>query len=151
MGLVANPVKAFNYRVEVDGLAAGLCQDVQLPEIEIETVEHGEENEYVETPGKVRVGEAVLQNLVPIEGDENWAYEWLTTAQDAENGGGGLREDYTRTVTVLQLAPDKTTTVRRHILTESWCKKLAHNNLAVGSSDNTMQTVTLSVRRHILS
>lgn len=145
MAQVADTRKVFNFKIEIDGINQFECQKVNVPEIEIESVSHGDANSDVKTAGRVKVGDVTLEKVKRADGSDLWAWEWLQQAQNINTGGGQLAAGYKRAVVLKEMAPNGTTTLNRWILEGAWVKKLSQTGFDRNSSDNVIQTIVLSV------
>lgn len=142
-----NASKVFSFAIEIEGVDQILIQDVKFPDVEVGKVEHGATNYNIKTAGGVTVGDAELQKIKPAPEGDSWAWEFLTKAQDAFNGGS-LAEDYKRDIIFKELAPDGVTTLNSWLWEGCFCIKISTSNYKRGAQDeNIIETVTLSVDR----
>ena len=148
MAKVANPRKVFQFALDAQGINQYLVQKITPPEVEIESVEHGDTNYDVKTAGKVKTGDMVLEKLKPAEGPDLWAHNWFKQAQDVLLGGGALSQVYKKDLTIRELDPSGKVTLQTHIIEGAWVKKISLNDRDRGASDNSIETVTLSVDRY---
>ena len=74
---VKNPRKKFLWQITFPKhpLNPYLFQNVQLPEISIEQVEHGDVNRSVKTAGRVSVGNLTAQKLETTSGSDTWLWD----------------------------------------------------------------------------
>jgi len=145
---VRNTLKSFGFAIEIPGRGNQfLVQKATLPEKEIEEVTHGGANTLEKTPGMVTIGDLVLENLIVSDGSDNWAWNLFKAAQDELVGGGVLRQGYIFECILRELGPDGITTVGAWEFGEVWVKKISHGDFDRATSDNMIQTVTLSVSR----
>lgn len=145
MAKVANTRKSFNFKIEVDGVDQFEVQKVDIPEVELDSVEHGDINYSVKTAGRVKVGDLVLEKIKPIPGSDSWAWDWLRSAQSQLAGGGLLPLAYKRILTIKEMDTTGLITLNRYICTGCWVKKVKTSTLDRTSSDNLIETITLSV------
>lgn len=145
MGLVANPRKAFQFVVEIDGVNQFEIQKFTTAEVEIDKVEHGETNFKVKTAGMVSVGDVTMEKLRPLPTTDVWAWTMLREAQDMETGGGGLEGMYKKVMVVKEMSADRVSTVNRWIYTGAWVCKVSQSDFDRMSSDNIIETVVWSV------
>lgn len=148
MATIANALKVFKFVIEVDGLEQFLVQKIDLPELEIDSTEHGAENYKVKTPGMINVSDLTLEKLKFANQADNWAHEWLQQAQNIETGGGQTVDVFKRDLIVRELSEDGSTTIYTHVLEGAWCKKVSQNSFDRTSSDNVMETVVISVDKY---
>lgn len=147
MAQIANTRKVFNFRVEILGMDQWELQKVTLPEVEIEAVEHGDTNHSVKTAGRVTVGDLVFEKLRPLPSADNWAWNWLNQAQDMMIGGGQLPINFKQTIVVKEMDNTGTATLNRWVCEGCWVKKISQSDFDRTSSDNIIETITLSVDR----
>lgn len=146
MARINNTSKVFNFRVEINGIDTFEFQKFKLPDVEIESVEHGDGNRRIKTAGQVKIGEMVAEKLRPIQGaNKREAMLWLNSAQNHLTGAGGLATDYKRTVVVRELHPNNRTTLTRWLCDGVWCSKIARKDFDALSSDNMIETLTLQL------
>jgi len=148
MAKVRNTLKSFQFVMEVPGRGNQfLIQKATIPEKEIEEVTHGGANTLEKTPGMVVIPDLVLENLIVNDGPDSWAWELMRSAQDEVIGGGTLREGHTFDGILRELGPDGVTTVGMWEFGNLWVKKIGHGDFDRTTSDNMIQTVTLSCSR----
>ena len=144
MGLV-NPRNNFNFLLQINGIDMARVQMVTPPSAE--WTEHrngspGNEGD-IKTPGKLMIGDLVVEMLIPDTGDaaDVWAkFYACQTNQRAVYAGTGVLSELDATG-----AP-----VQNWNLGATWFKKIETANLETteGNSDNLKRTVTLSVQSY---
>lgn len=144
---VKNPRKKFNFSISFPKhpLNPYLCQKVNLPDIEIEQVTHGDINRDVKTAGRVTIGNLTVEKLLVTSGSDTWALDWLYACQDHINGGGLVPEQYWEEMVVNELAEDGVSIIQSWIFTEVWPCKITGLELDRTSSDNTIEVIEFSV------
>lgn len=145
MSIVANPIKGFQYAIEIDGFPQFLAQKVTSPKYEIEKTEHGEANVKIKTAGMANVGDLTIEHLIPAPQGSKWAWDWIKQAQNPMTGSGGLAVQYKKTVVIRELAPDLVTTVKRTIYYGVWPFSFTGPEWDRVSSDNAVKKVECSV------
>lgn len=145
MARKVQPAKGFNWRIEIEGIDSFECQSANIPSPEIESVEHGAGGVMVKTAGMVNVGDITFSKLKPINIGDSAAWDWMEDAQSSSTGNGELPQFYEKDITVKLLAPDNTTTLYEWFCEGVWVKKVEYNELSKTSSENVLETVTLSV------
>ena len=145
MPKVANTRKVFNFRVEIAGVDQFEIQKVTLPEYEVESVEHGDVNYKVKTAGMVSISDMTFEKVKRLPGSDIDIWTWLTSAQSITAGGGLLSVGYKRVVVIKEMDPTGLNTVNSYVLGGCWVKKVANSDFDRTSSDNSIETVTLSV------
>lgn len=89
----ANPRKNFNFSIQIVGESFDpfLAQKVDVPEREIEVVEHGETNHNIKTGGRVSFGNLVMEKILtttPNLDAHTYFEDWMASIQDPVLGGG---------------------------------------------------------------
>lgn len=147
MANVANPRKVFNFEIEVDGILQFEAQKVTEPEREIEVTEHGDTNYKVKTPGMAKTGDMTIEKLKPADAPDPWAQIWFNEAQNVQTGSGQLPSQVKRNLVLREKAPNGTV-LGVYVAEGSWIKKIAKNDKDRTSSDNVLETITLSVDKY---
>lgn len=147
MAKIKNPRKNFLFGIVFPKhpINTYLCQRVQLPDVEIEQVSHGDINRDVKTAGRVSVSNLVVDKLITTSGSDTWAFDWLQACQDMTLGGGLVPSQYWEDVIVLELAEDGVTVLNTHHYSEVWPCKISGLEFDRTSSENTVETVEFSV------
>lgn len=147
MAKIKNPRKNFLFGIVFPKhpINTYLCQRVQLPDVEIEQVSHGDINRDVKTAGRVSVSNLVVDKLITTSGSDTWAFDWLQACQDMTLGGGLVPSQYWEDVVVLELAEDGVTVLNTHHYSEVWPCKISGLEFDRTSSENTVETVEFSV------
>lgn len=144
---VKNPRKKFLWSLEIVGkpISPFLFQKIQVPEVTVEQVAHGDINRDVKTAGRVSVGNLSAEKLETTSGSDTFMWDWLSTAQDMLLGGGGIPVDYWEQVIITELAEDGRSVLNKWILDEVWPTKLNGQELDRMSSENTIESLEFSV------
>lgn len=147
MAQVSNPRKSFNFSIQVvpEPINPFLAQKVQIPEIGIEAVMHGDTNHDIKTAGRVTYGTVNIEKISTTSGADTYFFDWLYSCQDAVIGGGLVPDEYKRVVTITELAEDGTSILNTHVLIGCWPNKINGIQLDRQSSDNTMESIELCV------
>ena len=144
---VADARKVFRFKIEIDGIDEFLIQEVKRPDVEVEAVEHGATNYNIKTAGGVKVADAELKKIKPVNAGDNFSWDWLNKAQDMNTGSGGLAVDYKKDVVFRELDPQGRVT-DSWLWIGCWVKKSSNSDNKRGvQNENTIETVTLSVDR----
>lgn len=143
MTKVRNTRKTFNFIIEIDGINQFEVQKFTPPEVELEVVKHAGANKDYKTAGRVVIGEATLEKVVPAPNSDKFAWQWLLDAQNPRTGTGGLKEDYARIIVIKEMHPNGQTALNRWILEDAWCSKLSQSDYDRAVSENIIQTLTL--------
>lgn len=147
MAHIANPRKQFKFSIEIVGIPMNpyLAQTVEHPEVDVEPVPHGDANYEVKTAGMSRTGNATITKLMTTTGPDNFMFNWKTLCQDEILGGGAVPDVYKKDVIVTEFAEDGQTILNRHIWHGCWPTKIQGQTNDRTASENTMETVELSV------
>ncbi len=147
MAKIANTRKNFNFRIEIAGVDEWEVQKVTIPEVEIQKVMHGDANYDVKTPGRVTVGDCVMEKIRPLNGSDTWAWDRLMVAQNTLTGGSLLPLQVREIIVIKEMDATGTRTLNRWLCEGAWVCKVASSQLDRMSSDNMLETVTWSVDR----
>ena len=144
---VKNPRKQFLWQITFVNhpINSYLFQEVNLPEVTVEQVSHGDVNRDVKTGGRVSVGNLTARKLKTTSGSDTWLWDWLNSVQDMILGGGLTPSEYWETVRVDELAEDGVSILNSWICEEVWPSRLNGQPLNRMSSDNTMEEIEFSV------
>ena len=147
MAQIENPRKEFNFSIQIAPAPINpfLAQKVDIPEISIDQTEHGDTNHDIKTGGRVKFSNVTISKIMTTSGADNYMFDWAYSVQDAIIGGGLTPTAYKRTVTITELAEDGTSVLNTWILMGCWPTKINGMKLDRQSSDNTMETIELSV------
>jgi hypothetical protein len=153
---IKNPKKQFNFRVEILGSGITMpifaIQSITLPDRDIEADEHGYGNTVIKTAGLIRLGNAVLSRIEPIDNTDNnvaelsnYFHAWMETAGNAILQVSGTDPAYKRTVLVHETKYDGATRIFTHILYGCWVNKINGKEFKRAESGNLLDTVELCV------
>lgn len=144
---VKNPRKVFNWRIKFIGYPVNgyLFQKVQLPELGVEEVKHGDMNRDVKTGGRISVGSMTASKLETTSGSDTWIFDWINSIADQMLGGGLTPELYWKNVLIEELAEDHQSVLNRWTCEEVWPTKVNGKTLDRLSSDNTIDEIEFSV------
>ena len=147
MAQVSNPRKEFNFTIQIAQAPINpfLAQKIDVPEINIEQVKHGDTNHDIKTAGRVDFGNVTISKIMTTSGADNYMFDWAYSCQDAIIGGGLIPSQYKRVITITELAEDGTSALNTWVLIGCWPTKINGMKLDRMSSDNTMETVEISV------
>jgi phage tail-like protein len=140
-----SPSKTFQFRIEIDGLDQFEVQEANIPDLEVDVVEHGGANTMIKTAGMVKVGDTTLKKLRKMEAADNWAWDWISQVQNQDLGGGALPTQYKKTVVINQLSADGVTTIASWVLQGVFPKKVSFEAFTRTESANQLESVVLSV------
>jgi len=134
-----NPLRAYRFRVEIDGIDQIAIQKFTPPEHGVGVIEHGGYDANIKTAGKPFYGNATIEKLKPINGADLFTFEWLQACIY------GLPEAYKRTLIVKELGTDGITTINTWVLEGCFPVNISQTDLDRMSEDNSLETLELSV------
>lgn len=150
MATVSNPRKKFNFSIKFpnDALQPFLVQNVEIPEREIEVVEHGDTNFDVKTGGRVKLGMITLEKILVASGSDTYFEDWMVSVQDEMIGGGGVPgglTGYKRTMVITEFKENGTAPINTWTCYGCWPSKRNSISLSRTESDNTIESVEICV------
>lgn len=147
MAKVSNPRKKFLWQITFVNhpLNPYLFQNVTIPEISIDQVEHGDINHSIKTGGRAVIGNLTAQKLETTSGSDVWLWNWLMSVQDILLGGGLIPDQYKEAVKIDELAEDGVSVLNSWICSGVWPCRVNGQNLDRMSSDNTLEDLEFSV------
>ena len=83
-----NVSKNFQWRLNLDGLIAGLAQEVKIPDEYYDEIKHGAGNYDITTHGKWKVEKIMVKKLIPADIADLALYNRFKSANNPSNGGG---------------------------------------------------------------
>ncbi len=162
-----NPRKKFNFSVEIVGAPIDpfLVQSVEIPEREIEVVEHGETNHSIKTGGRVSFGMIILEKIFTTDlsaAAHTYFEDWMEFIQNPAIGGGAApfpntatpTSGYKRDIIITEfpesgIAVNQATGIPTGTVLQAWtCKgcwpsKRDAIDLNRNESDNTIEKIEL--------
>lgn len=148
MAKVNNPRKSFQFSIIIQGIAPFLVQSVKLPDVDIETDEHGDTNYKVKTGGMVSYGTLSVSKIcdgAPLVDNEIWT--WNNSIQNVYTGGGLVPLAYKRAVMVEQYAHDGVTVLKRWTYEGAWPKRINGVEFNRAQSGNTIESIEFEIDR----
>lgn len=147
MAQVSNPRKKFNFSIQIAPMPINpfLAQKVTIGGITIEQVSHGDTNHDIKTAGRVQQENITIDKIMTTSGADNFFWDWAYSAQDPIIGGGLNPSGYKRVVTITELAEDGTSVLNTFVCMGCWPTKINGMDLDRQSSDNTVESIELSV------
>lgn len=145
MAKVENPRKGFQFGISLQGMNEFLAQEVKLPDVEYDMVEHGDTNYDVKTAGKKKIGMLQITKIFPSDATDRGFRDWGNSIQSQVTGGGDLPSQYKRTIVVQQYANDGITVLDQWEFSGCWPNKLNGINFNRRASENTVQEIELCV------
>lgn len=147
MAQIENPRKKFNFSISIapDPIDPFLVQKVQIPEREVEVVEHGDTNHDIKTGGRVKFGMLTLEKISTTSGADTYFEDWMASIADPLLGGGLVPDQYKRIMTITELAEDGVTPLNTWVCTGCWPSKRNSIDLSRTESDNTIESLEICV------
>lgn len=144
---IKNPRKKFLFQITFTKhpVNSYLFQSVQIPEVSVEVVSHGDINRDVKTGGRVSVGNLVCSKLETTSGSDTWFWDWLNSVQDMILGGGLTPSEYWETIRIDELAEDGVSILNSWICEECFPTTVNGQELDRMSSDNTLEEIEFAV------
>jgi len=122
-----------------------LAQKVNIPDISVDIVEHGDSNHDIKTGGRKKYTTINIDKISTTDGPDNYFFDWCAGVQDVVIGGGLPPSAYKRIVTIYEYSEDGQTIINTWILTGAWPSKINGIELSRTASDNTIESVELCV------
>lgn len=147
---ILNPRKKFKYRVIIPtepNLETFGCQEVTLPDNEVESVEHGFGNTVIKTGGLAKVGTLTLNRIMSANyGSVSGTIfrEWQKRVQDAQAQIGGDPLVYKGVVIIEELTGDNFV-LNTHTFTGCWPTRINGREFSRTDSANTVESVEFAV------
>ena len=146
---IQNPVKKYNFSVEILPPTAGLpvfsVQNCSLPDSEITPVEHGYGNTSVKTGGKVSVTNFSMSRLNDPQNIVGKAmFEWHYQVQNPVTLAGGDPvgpDGYKRIIIVTELLNDGVTPKNSYYMYGAWPTKINGKEYDRMTSDNLVEEI----------
>ena len=150
MANIKNPRKKFNFSIQIVPAPINpfLAQKVTAPEVSLAQVKHGDTNHDIKTAGRVEVGELTIEKIMTTSGADNYFFDWLKSCQDEIIGGGLVPDQYKRQILITELAEDGTSILNTHIAIGCWPMKINGFDFSRVETDNTVESITLSVDKY---
>lgn len=147
MPQVSNPHKKFQFSIFLYGMNPFLAQKVTLPDREVEAVPHGEGNYSVKTAGMITLGNIIIEKLFSANGPDRLIYGWIKMVQDEFGGGGANPDIYKQAMQIQHLATNGSSVLKTYNYLGVWPTKINGIELDRLSSENTIESIELSVDR----
>lgn len=147
MAQVTDPKKAFQFNIFAAGLNPYAAQDVNIPDFDIEVVEHGDTDHDVKTAGRIKYGNVTVTKLRPIGIGDSWVWAWIERIRNSTTGGGQLARQYKQNISIVQLSYDNITITDEWKCEGAWPTRVNGLALSRTKSENSMETVELAIDR----
>jgi len=135
----------WQFAIEVNGFDVALFKKGQEPKTEFEEVTFAPAGSLYDqkVAGRMKFGDLTLEKGVLANGSDEAARDWVRIQADVNLGVGALPSMYMRDVDIVRYDRAGNET-RRWTLHGVWVKSLEYDDLEGGSSDNTIEKISLS-------
>lgn len=145
MAQIANPRKVFNFTILIMGMNPFLAQEVDVPDFEIEAVEHGDTNHDIKTGGRIKFGTIRIKKISTANGPDNVFWAWMQSIQNALIGGGTIPQLYKRNCVITQFGVDGISPLNSWQCDGVWPNKITGISFKRTASENTIEDIELCV------
>ena len=135
----------WQFAIEINGFDVALFQKGQEPKTEFEEVTFSPAGSLYDqkVAGRVKFEDITFERGVLADGSDESARDWVRLQADVNSGVGALPDEYMRDVDIVRY--DRTgRETRRWTLHGAWVKSLEYDELEGGSSDNTIEKMSIS-------
>ena len=150
MAQIENPRKDYAFSVhimdpnnaEVDNF---LCQEITLPDSEIDQVEHGDINFDVKTPGKRKTGNFMVDKILHQASSDVIIWNWHELCQSLASGTGSLAANIKMPIRVHELNENQKP-IQTWYFMGCWPQKINGQKLKrAGDAENSIESIEFSV------
>ncbi len=134
-----NPVRAYRFRVEIDGIDQWAIQKVTIPEISVGVIEHGGGDHNIKTAGKRQIGNLTIEKLKPLGEKDLWSQTWMMEAILL------LPTIAKRNIVIKELSNDGLTTINSWLVIGMFPVKSSQTTLDRMAEENIIESVEFSV------
>jgi phage tail-like protein len=134
----------WQFAIEVNGFDVALFRKGQEPKTEFEEVAFAPAGSMFDqkVAGRLKFGDITLEKGVLADGSDEAARDWVRLQANVNLGVGAHPEQYMRDIDIVRYDRSGNET-RRWRLHGAWVKSLEYDDLEGGSSDNTIEKITL--------
>lgn len=147
MAIIQDPRKFFQFSIILEGLNPFLCQEVEVPEVEVEKAEHGDTNYDVKTAGRTKYGTLRLKKLRVASASDNLFFNWMKQCSNVWSGGGDTPILYKKNLYVDELGLDGSTILNSEFYENVWPSRRGAMNFQRMTSDNLIEEIEMEVDR----
>jgi phage tail-like protein len=135
----------WQFAIEVNGFDVALFRKGQEPKTEFEEVAFAPAGSMFDqkVAGRMKFGDIALEKGVLADGSDEAARDWVRLQADVNLGVGALPEEYMRDIDIVRYDRSGNET-RRWRLHGAWVKSLEYDDLEGGSSDNTIEKISIA-------
>lgn len=161
---VKNPRKSFNFLIEIQGLSfmpVFGAQEVTLPDVALDSVEHGFGNTVIKTAGQVKPGSLKINRIISLDplnmaaAESEGFHLWQQMAQNSYSQSGGDPDSYKHVVVVKEIANSGINSgtdpvvVAVHTCLGCWPKLINGRDYKRAESSNLVESVELEVDYYV--
>lgn len=134
----------WQFAIEINGFDVALFRKGQEPKTEFEEVAFAPAGSMFDqkVAGRMKFEDITLEKGVLADGSDDAARDWVKRQADVNYNVGALPEAYMRDIDIVRYDRAGHET-RRWRLHGAWVKSLEYDELEGGSSDNTIEKLTL--------
>lgn len=134
----------WQFAIEINGFDVALFKKGQEPKTEFEEVAFAPAGSMFDqkVAGRMKFEDITLEKGVLADGSDEAARDWVRLQADVNAGVGALPEEYMRDIDIVRYDRSGNET-RRWTLHGAWIKSLEYDELEGGSSDNTIEKISL--------
>ena len=139
-----NLYQKWQFAIEVNGFDLALFSKGQEPKTEFEEVAFAPAGSMFDqkVAGRMKFEDITLEKGVLADGSDEAARTWVKQQANANYGVGALPQEYMRDIDIVRY--DRTgMETRRWTLHGAWVKSLEYDELEGGSSDNTIEKISI--------
>ena len=140
-----NPARAFKFRADILGVPSLYFQEIVVPKISIDQINHAQNGMEIKTSGIRRIDDATLKYIKPLEDQENVLINWMEQANSSITGGSYLAQTYKKRVVINIMDPTGIVAQIKYILEGAWPKEQSWDGFKANESTSVMETLMLSV------
>jgi len=134
----------WQFAIEINGFDVALFQKGQEPKTEFEEVAFSPAGSMFDqkVAGRMKFDDLVFEKGVLANGSDEAARNWVKLQANVNRSTGALPQEYMRDIDIVRY--DRTgNETRRWTLHGAWIKSLEYDELEGGSSDNTIEKLTV--------
>ena len=139
-----NLYQKWQFAIEVNGFDLALFSKGQEPKTEFEEVAFAPAGSMFDqkVAGRMKFEDITLEKGILADGSDEAARTWVKQQANANYGVGALPQEYMRDIDIVRY--DRTgMETRRWTLHGAWVKSLEYDELEGGSSDNTIEKISI--------
>lgn len=145
-GVTPKPLhQSWQFSVEIDGFDAAYFVKADLPQVDFDEVEHNPAGSMFaqKAAGRAKFSDITLEKSVPTGTADTGLVTWIRQCITVAAATGGIPADYMRDVDLV-LYDRAGNETKRYRLFNAWVKSAKFGSLDGSSSDNIMESLTLT-------